>query len=85
MSAIAEQVFEAVKALSEPQAAEVLDFVEFLRAKAIQRHGGGEAGAAAGGVSAEEHAGFIEEMRAIRATQPMTHATVEDMRREARY
>ena len=30
---IAEKVFEAVKALPEQQAAEVLDFVEHLRAK----------------------------------------------------
>jgi len=33
MSHIAEQVFEAVKALPEQQAAEVLDFAEFLQAK----------------------------------------------------
>lgn len=33
MNAIAEKVFEAVKALPEPQAAEVLDFVERLKAK----------------------------------------------------
>lgn len=34
MSSIAEQIFEAVKALPEQQAAEVLDFAEFLKAKA---------------------------------------------------
>lgn len=33
MSIIAEKVFEAVKALPEQQAAEVLDFAEFLQAK----------------------------------------------------
>lgn len=34
MSIIAEKVFEAVKTLPEQQAAEVLDFVEFLKSKA---------------------------------------------------
>lgn len=33
---IAEKVFEAVKSLSDLQAAEVLDFVEFLKAKTTQ-------------------------------------------------
>ena len=33
MSIIAEKVFEAVKILPEQQAAEVLDFVEFLTSK----------------------------------------------------
>jgi len=33
MSIIAEKVFEAVKTLPEQQAAEVLDFVEFLKSK----------------------------------------------------
>lgn len=33
MSNIAEKVFEAVKTLPEQQAAEVLDFVEFLKFK----------------------------------------------------
>jgi hypothetical protein len=33
MSIIAEKVFEAVKTLPEQQAAEVLDFVEFLTSK----------------------------------------------------
>ncbi len=33
MSTIAAQVFEAVKALSEEQAAEVLDFARFLQAR----------------------------------------------------
>ncbi|MCX7099664.1 MAG: DUF2281 domain-containing protein [Methylococcales bacterium] len=33
MSIIAEKVFEAVKTLSEQQAVEVLDFVEFLTSK----------------------------------------------------
>ena len=37
MSIIAEKVFEAVKTLPEQQAAEVLDFVEFLKAKAEQQ------------------------------------------------
>lgn len=36
MSSIAEQVFEAVKSLPEQQAAEVLDFAEFLQAKSSQ-------------------------------------------------
>ena len=33
MSIIAEKIFEAVKTLPEQQAAEVLDFVEFLTSK----------------------------------------------------
>ena len=36
---ITEKVFEAVKTLSEQQAAEVLDFVEFLKAKTAQEKG----------------------------------------------
>lgn len=37
MGTIAEQVYEAVKALPEQQAAEVLDFAEFLQAKMGQQ------------------------------------------------
>jgi hypothetical protein len=36
MSIIAEKVFEAVKTLPDQQAAEVLDFVELLKAKTEQ-------------------------------------------------
>lgn len=85
MSVIAEKVFEAVKALPEQQAAEVLDFAEFLRAKAVRGYGEEREEALLGEVSEEEHAAIIEQMRAITASQPMTHTTVEDMRREARY
>ncbi len=35
---IAEQVFDAVKALPEQQAAEVLNFVEFLKTKSKRQH-----------------------------------------------
>jgi hypothetical protein len=38
MSAIADQVYEAVKTLPEQQAAEVLDFVALLKAKAEQEN-----------------------------------------------
>lgn len=37
MGTIAEQVYEAVKALPDQQAAEVLDFAEFLQAKKGQQ------------------------------------------------
>ena len=40
MSIIAEKVFEAVKSLPEQQAAEVLDFVEFLKSKTQKERGG---------------------------------------------
>ena len=40
MSNIAEKVFEALKTLPEQQAAEVLDFVEFLKSKAQKERGG---------------------------------------------
>ncbi|MDD5322915.1 MAG: DUF2281 domain-containing protein [Methylococcales bacterium] len=40
MSNIAEKVFEAVKTLPEQQAAEVLDFVEFLKSKTQKGRGG---------------------------------------------
>ena len=36
MTSIAEQVFEAVKALPDQQAAEVLDFAEKIKAKQIR-------------------------------------------------
>jgi hypothetical protein len=39
MSIIAEKVFEAVKTLPEQQAAEVLDFVEFLKSKTQKERG----------------------------------------------
>lgn len=35
---IAEQVFDAVKTLPEQQAAEVLDFVQFLKGKSTRLH-----------------------------------------------
>ena len=38
MGSIAEQVFETVKVLTDSQAAEVLDFAEFLKTKAKQSH-----------------------------------------------
>ena len=40
MSIIAEKVFEAVKTLPVQQAAEVLDFVEFLKSKTQKEQGG---------------------------------------------
>jgi len=39
MSIIAEKVFEAVKTLPEQQAAEVLDFIEFLKSKTKKERG----------------------------------------------
>ncbi|MDD5274124.1 MAG: DUF2281 domain-containing protein [Methylovulum sp.] len=43
MSIIAEKIFAAVKTLPEQQAAEVLDFAEFLQAKMAQQpHGNRE-------------------------------------------
>jgi hypothetical protein len=86
MNAIAEKIFAAIKTLPEQQAAEVLDFAEFLQAKRTQ----GAPGATPFKdeemtVSPEEHAAWVEQMRAITAVQPMTYTTVEDLRREARY
>ena len=40
MSIIAEKIIEALKTLSEQQATEVLDFVEFLKSKTQKEQGG---------------------------------------------
>ena len=56
--------------------------MERLQAKRQQRVSKGEEEKP---ITPEEHAAWVEQMRAITATQPMTHTTVEDMRREARY
>jgi hypothetical protein len=86
MNSIAEKVFEAVKTLSDRQATEVLDFVDFLKSKPTSR-GLETAPSQTGEIVADpkEHAAWVGRMRAITAAQPMTHATVEDLRREARY
>jgi hypothetical protein len=78
----AELIYQEAKELPEADAREVLDFLEFLKAK---RARGVPAAEQERVVSPEEHAAIVERMRAIREGQPMTHATVEDMRREARY
>ena len=83
----AELIYEKAKALPEADAQEILDFLEFLNVKR------GRAGLAAAlgrteedkHVTLEQHMAFVQRMREIRESQPMTYTTVEDMRREARY
>ena len=78
----AELIYQKAKEIPEFEAREVLDFMERLQAKRQQRVSKGEEEKP---ITPEEHAAWVEQMRAITATQPMTHTTVEDMRREARY
>ncbi|MFZ4702521.1 MAG: hypothetical protein ACOYMG_20955 [Candidatus Methylumidiphilus sp.] len=84
MSNIAEKISEAVQTLPEQQAAEVLSFEESLKAK-LNAKGDAMPEAGEKPVTPEDNAAWVERMRAITATQPMTQTTVEDMRREARY
>jgi hypothetical protein len=82
----AELIYQKTKDLPEPEALEILDFVEFLRRKRglgepDEEHAATEEKA----MSLEEHSALVERMRAITAIQPMTRTTVEDMRSEARY
>jgi len=100
MSIIAEQVFEAIKTLPDQDAAEVLDFVEFLKAKRREkalanpdRHQYDGAAFDREGlgdeekpVTPEEHAAWCERLRRLVESQPMTEGdTVSRMRQEARY
>jgi hypothetical protein len=78
----AELIYQEAKALPEADAREVLDFLEFLKAK---RARGVPVVEQEPTVTPEAHATLVERMRAIRERQPMTHTTVEEMRREARY
>ena len=76
----AERIYEEVKTLPEDAAREVLDFVEFLKA----RHG--EWGEEGRTVSAAELASAVDELRGLTDSQPMTSGdTVRGMRDEARY
>lgn len=78
----AELIYQKAKEIPEVEAREVLDFMERLRAK---REQGVSKGEEEKPITLAEHAAWVEQMRAITAAQPMTHTTVEDMRREARY
>jgi hypothetical protein len=92
MSIIAEQVFEAIKNLPDQDAAEVLDFVEFLKAKRREkalanpdRRQGLYDGAAFDReglgdeekpVTPEEHAAWCERLRRLVESQPMTDGDI---------
>lgn len=74
---IAERIYETVKSLPEREAAEVLDFAEYVRA----RHP-----PLPEILTPEEHAALCAELRALVESLPMTTGgTVERMRQEARY
>lgn len=80
----AELIFREAMELPESDAQEVLDFVEFLKAKRAQGSIQKEfPEAQSKTVTLEEHLAMVERMKALRATQPMTHTTVEDMRLES--
>jgi hypothetical protein len=83
----AELIYEEAKTLPEADAQEVLDFLEFLKAKRARHDGADHPNEAEQdkNVTLEQHLAIVEQMRAIRASQPMTYTTVEDMRREYRY
>lgn len=81
-----ELIYQKAQKIPESEAREVLDFMEFLearRTKRAMRPFTSEHDEKA--VSPDEHTAWVEQMRAITAAQPMTHTTVQDMRREPRY
>lgn len=81
----AELIYQKAKEIPDNEAREVLDFMERLRAKREREAASVGKGENENPVTSEEHAAWVEQMRAITATQPMTYTTVEDMRQGARY